>query len=189
MKKLSGLLIISLVVLISACGGGATQNQENAVLCPDTRPMMCTMDYNPVCGLRQDNSNKTYSNGCSACADATILSYTPGVCFEHILSVQEMRELFVGNTYEALILARKLSMVVYVDPDGTLRGEQGGRKFTSKWTINEQGEMCVSYRDKMNCRKVMLQDGMYQKFKVDEDGNKVLLVTYLNFAKGNIHNY
>jgi len=48
--------------------------------CAEPRPQMCTMDYRPACGLRRDNSRKTYSNACSACADAQVISQSAGAC-------------------------------------------------------------------------------------------------------------
>ena len=100
-----------------------------------------------------------------------------------------MTKLFSGNTYVAVIPSRKLEMTVYVDPDGTMRGMQSGHKFTSKWQVSEKGEICVSYRDKMSCRVVMEQDGVYKKFKINEKGEKTVLVIYQSFTKGNIHKY
>ena len=49
-------------------------------LCPEERPEMCTMDYNPVCGQLSDGSFKTYSNGCNACSDPKVISYSQGEC-------------------------------------------------------------------------------------------------------------
>ena len=49
-------------------------------MCADPRPAMCTLDYRPACGERRDGSRKTYSNGCSACADPEVLSQGAGVC-------------------------------------------------------------------------------------------------------------
>jgi len=54
--------------------------KAEAVNCPEVRPEMCTMDYNPVCGSLSDGSFKTYSNGCNACSDQNVNSYKPGEC-------------------------------------------------------------------------------------------------------------
>lgn len=54
--------------------------QVAVVICTDPRPEMCTMDYTPVCGRRGDGTEKTYSNGCSACSDKAVVSYRPGAC-------------------------------------------------------------------------------------------------------------
>ena len=74
------------LLLLSACGAGqATEPQgsstdKSVVACEDPRPQMCTMDYRPVCGLREDGSEKTYSNGCAACSDPQVQSWRPGSC-------------------------------------------------------------------------------------------------------------
>ena len=48
--------------------------------CADPRPQMCTRDYRPACGLRRDNSRKTYGNACSACADPDVVTQEAGAC-------------------------------------------------------------------------------------------------------------
>lgn len=108
---------------------------------------------------------------------------------ERTLSAKEVSKLFIGNTYEAAIPSRNLKMTVYVDPDGTLRGMQGGHKFMSKWSINEQGQICISYKEKMSCRIVMEDNGVYKKYKINEQGEKIVLVIYQSFTAGNVHNY
>ena len=108
---------------------------------------------------------------------------------ERTLSAKEVNKLFIGNTYEATIPSRNLTMTVYVDPDGTLRGMQGGHKFMSKWTINEQGQICISYKEKKSCRIVMEDNGVYKKYKINEQGEKIVLVIYQSFTPGNVHNY
>ncbi len=162
---------------------------QDATLCPEERLTMCTMDYTPVCALMKDNSVKTYGNACSACSDPQVVSHVKGICSAHTLLTEEVSTLFSGNTYQAIIPSRQLSMTVYVDPNGTMRGIQAGHKFTTKWQINDQGQICVSYKDKMNCRFVMHEDGKYKKYKLNEHGERVVLVIYQSFAKGNLYNY
>lgn len=181
--------LIAVMAIFSNCSADEMVETVKSTDCPETRSMMCTMDYKPVCGMSQDKSVKTYSNACSACSNKAVVSHVPQACPEHILSAEEVLNLFSGNTYVATIPSRKIKMTVYVDPDGTMRGEQSGHKFTSKWQVNEQGEICVSYKDKMSCRIVMEQEGIYKKFKMNEKGEKVVLVVYESFAEGNIHNY
>jgi hypothetical protein len=59
--------------------------------CEDPRPELCTMDYRPVCALRdtgvscittpcQSTEWKTYSNACSACSDPDVMGYKHGEC-------------------------------------------------------------------------------------------------------------
>ncbi|MFK5986830.1 MAG: hypothetical protein QM479_15595 [Pseudomonadota bacterium] len=192
MKKLIG-LCFGLFFLATNCLAseiiGAGSAEPNAISCPEKRLSMCTREYRPVCGLNQNNEQKTYSNACTACSNKQLISYLPLACPERILSADELTKLFSGNTYVALIPSRKLKMTVYVDPDGTMRGRQSGHKFTSKWEVNNKGEICVSYRDKMSCRMVMEQEGVYKKITHNDKGEKVVLVIYQSFAAGNIHNY
>ena len=59
---------------------------EDSVLKPEfhactmPRPEVCTMDYTPVCAELQDGTTKTYSNACTACADAGVSGYRDGAC-------------------------------------------------------------------------------------------------------------
>ena len=50
------------------------------VTCTEPRPQVCTKDFRPVCGARRDGTRQTYGNGCSACADANVVSHIPGPC-------------------------------------------------------------------------------------------------------------
>ncbi|MEZ0123491.1 MAG: hypothetical protein AB9Q22_11155 [Candidatus Reddybacter sp.] len=48
--------------------------------CNDPRPQICTMIYDPVCGLTKDKARKTYASDCSACADAEVVKFEKGEC-------------------------------------------------------------------------------------------------------------
>ena len=50
------------------------------VACPEPRPEVCTMEYDPVCGSLRDGDRRTFSNGCGACAEAQVVGYVPGEC-------------------------------------------------------------------------------------------------------------
>jgi hypothetical protein len=53
--------------------------------------IVCTMDYNPVCGEIVLNAGQiiyqTFGNGCTACATMKVISYTPGECPSNKLTV------------------------------------------------------------------------------------------------------
>lgn len=59
--------------------------------CPEQRPQICTREYMPVCATRDagvrcltapcpSREQKTYSNGCEACADNKVLGYIASAC-------------------------------------------------------------------------------------------------------------
>jgi hypothetical protein len=58
----------------------AVSSQPVLVACVEPRPQLCTMQYDPVCGLTASNQYKTYSNACSACSDASVSGHNPGAC-------------------------------------------------------------------------------------------------------------
>ena len=66
-------------LLISACQSTPVQS-VNQVVCSEPRPEICTMNYQPVCGLDSSNSAKTYSNACGACSDKNVVTYIEGEC-------------------------------------------------------------------------------------------------------------
>lgn len=118
-----------------------------------------------------------------------LLFCSSSVLAEQTLNAEEVTQLFSGNTYEATLPTRGLTMTVYADPDGTMRGVQNGNKFTTQWKVNEEGEICVSYRDKLSCRIVVEDNAIYKKYKVDDKGKRTLLVVYKSFSPGNIHGF
>ena len=69
-------------LLIAACASTQQPHSEKmgTIECPELRPEMCTMDYNPVCGYLSDGTFKTSSNGCNACTDPEVVSYSEGEC-------------------------------------------------------------------------------------------------------------
>jgi len=58
------------------------------ITCEDKRPEFCTQEYAPVCAFVQvecitepcDPVRETFSNGCTACSNQRVISYTPEEC-------------------------------------------------------------------------------------------------------------
>ena len=73
------LLLLSAVTFECA----ATKADEDITICTEPRPEVCTMDYTPVCGLRNVAGKeewKTYSNACSACSNPAVTGYKKYAC-------------------------------------------------------------------------------------------------------------
>jgi len=54
-------------------------------ICTEPRRKFCTREYNPVCANIQTKQGmifKTFSTGCTACANKSVKSYTMGKCSE-----------------------------------------------------------------------------------------------------------
>lgn len=74
-------VLLFLATVFSCANKGDPQLEASAVECTMPRPAVCTMDYTPVCATRSGgDAATTYSNGCSACSDTTVISHVAGEC-------------------------------------------------------------------------------------------------------------
>jgi hypothetical protein len=89
------IMLVAAVIAITSC---ASKSQTTAATpatgykqCPDQRSQICTREYLPVCATRDtgvrcvttpcpSSEQKTYSNGCTACADEKVLGYIANAC-------------------------------------------------------------------------------------------------------------
>ena len=69
-------------VLISVMMGCNTVPETSSVTnqCKDARPEICTMIYQPVCGLDSKGDFNTYSSGCNACSHLEVVGYDDEAC-------------------------------------------------------------------------------------------------------------
>jgi hypothetical protein len=77
------LILVSLS--LGACASAAPDKAQvttDATICEEPRSQACTRDYRPVCAAMPDGSEKTYSNGCTACADVKVTAWVEGPCPE-----------------------------------------------------------------------------------------------------------
>ncbi|RRJ82671.1 hypothetical protein D0544_12485 [Aestuariirhabdus litorea] len=80
MMRSLGVVMVTIMPVLAGCMGPTVT--EDMLTCPEDRSVfqICTMDYNPVCGLRKDGTEKSYSNSCGACSDTQVLAYQLGEC-------------------------------------------------------------------------------------------------------------
>lgn len=69
----------AVMLLLSGCAG---QPASEKLPCPEQRPQVCTMEYNPACGVLADGQRKEYSSPCNACADDQVVDVLQGPCTE-----------------------------------------------------------------------------------------------------------
>lgn len=87
MRFVAPLFLVTVLVSctpMSGTGVPEADNSNNAVAtqCRDPRPMVCTMEYSPVCATLAEEKLATYPSGCNACADIAVASWTDGPCEE-----------------------------------------------------------------------------------------------------------
>lgn len=96
------LTVLLLATCLNACQSveqTQTESPANATAqltstCTDPRSQVCTMDFNPVCALRDTGVRcvkepcdeatewKTFANGCTACGDEKVFGHVEGACEE-----------------------------------------------------------------------------------------------------------
>ena len=78
MPRITVMVLVGL--LLGSCSTHGSELESTDTRCSDPRPEMCTREYVPVCGNREDGSTKTYGNGCTACSDPSVVSFSSGAC-------------------------------------------------------------------------------------------------------------
>jgi len=67
-------------VLLGELRSSNVVDEQEMVTCPEPRPQVCIREYRTVCAKLQDESFKTYANGCTACTDLSVTGYRKGAC-------------------------------------------------------------------------------------------------------------
>ena len=79
------LLVLSIQIWLGLPGCAAVETvstSTDATICKDPRPMVCTMEYMPVCANLEAGGTATYPSGCNACADVAVASWVNSPCEE-----------------------------------------------------------------------------------------------------------
>lgn len=78
--KVQLLSVLVLVTLFSCSTKTTNTTTSNIVYCKEPRSKICTMEYQPVCGVISEYQVMTYSNACVACSDAKVVSFVKHPC-------------------------------------------------------------------------------------------------------------
>ena len=80
------IIIIMFLMILSSCASNRNNPKIIEKVCTEPRSPLCTRDYRPVCAQLVSGLFKTYSNGCTACADDKVISWVDLKCDNEQLS-------------------------------------------------------------------------------------------------------
>ncbi len=78
-------VLLTSLLLLGACSANSPPPapvQSLSTRCSEPRPLVCTMEYDPVCAQIASGGSETYSSSCNACADDNVSGYLRGACPE-----------------------------------------------------------------------------------------------------------
>ena len=81
---IKALSVLAVIPLVAGCMTPPPPPENPLAACPETRPMVCTTIYAPVCASHSDGHQETHASSCNACADETVTGYVDGVCEEAV---------------------------------------------------------------------------------------------------------
>jgi len=111
---------------------------------------------------------------------------TPLRLADGVLTGDEVRRLFVGNTVESYNLNTRLNSFTYYHPDGTAVQERLWTRRLGRWSIDGNGKICLAFgKREAKCRHIVRSEGRYYKERIDASGRAEKIVRYRYFADGN----
>jgi len=105
---------------------------------------------------------------------------------QRVLTVDEVRRLFVGNTVESHNLNTSFTSFTYYHPNGQAIQERLWVRRLGTWSIQDDGKICLAFgKRKAKCRHLVIDSGKYFKILPDDKGKITKIVRYRYFAEGN----
>lgn len=101
-----------------------------------------------------------------------------------LLSAQQIRTLFVGNTVRSYNLSNKLTTWSYYRADGVLLQERLWDSRTGVWQIKDNGVVCLTVTH-MTCKLIGRVGDRIYKYKIDDVGQLDAIIIYRDFVTGN----
>ena len=74
-------VVLVALLALSGCSSpppetSLSQPSQPQPACPEPRPQVCTMEFNPVCGELLAGGYREYSSPCNACADDAVVDFS-----------------------------------------------------------------------------------------------------------------
>lgn len=105
---------------------------------------------------------------------------------QRVLTIDEVKRLFVGNTVESHNLNTSFTSFTYYHPNGQAIQERLWVRRLGTWSIQDDGKICLAFgKRKAKCRHLLIDGGEYFKILPDEKGKITKIVRYRYFAEGN----
>jgi len=101
-----------------------------------------------------------------------------------MLSASEVYTLFNEHTVRSYNLENKVSTWSYYRNDGQLFQERFWAPRNGTWSIQEDGQICLTVKSK-SCRFIGQQGDRIYKFRSDDKGRLERIIRYKNFVPGN----
>lgn len=81
-------ILISILIMLTLTGcltsaerdKRRAENLEHMIACPSERPLSCSRETAPVCGVLRDGSTWDYESACLACTRRVVIGFIPGPC-------------------------------------------------------------------------------------------------------------
>ena len=112
------------------------------------------------------------------------LAAEPVLNSEKFLSATQVEEQFSDQTAIANIPGKKLDVVYYFSPDGSLKRAYDGRVQTGEWWARKDGRLCMKFESGKSCRAIAKGTTGYEHVIVKKDGNHLVEFTFEEFRKG-----
>lgn len=106
------------------------------------------------------------------------------------LNQEQTKQLFIGNTVFAYNVRKEFDIITYFSPDGTAHQKRDGDRRKGAWEIDKKGWLCIEwdYGKGSGCKPIVKDGERYKKYRVKSDGNRVYILKYDRFIKGNSEN-
>lgn len=100
-----------------------------------------------------------------------------------LLSAEQVRSLFSGNTVRSYNLSNKLTTWSFYQQDGTLYQERLWERRQGTWSIKSNGVICLEVTH-LTCKLIGRVGDRFYKYKVDAAGELDAIIAYRDFAVG-----